>query len=331
MGLLILILDSKTAILGATEGIDLCIRTVLPSLLPFFPLSILLTASLTGRKLRILQPVGRLLSMPKGSEGILAVGLLGGYPAGALSVRQCFDARQISKQEAHRLLGFCSNAGPGFIFGIVGSMFASSLCAWVLWIIHIASALLTALLIPGSSHSTTAIPAGNMDLPGAVKKSIGILASVCTWIILFRVILAFGNRWILWLFPETVSIGISGMLELTNGLYLLKTVEKECIRFLLCALFLGFGGLCVGMQTVSVTGELGTGWYFPGKLMQSVISVALAGMASTLLFPEEISSTAKILLLFAGIIAAVLPIFLRIIREKKAVAFSQKFVYNKRN
>ena len=36
LGMLVLILDSKTALAGAREGIDLCIRTVIPSLFPFF-------------------------------------------------------------------------------------------------------------------------------------------------------------------------------------------------------------------------------------------------------------------------------------------------------
>ena len=46
--MLALILDGRTAIDGARQGIELCLRTVIPSLFPFFVLSILLTSSLLG-------------------------------------------------------------------------------------------------------------------------------------------------------------------------------------------------------------------------------------------------------------------------------------------
>ena len=42
-GMMMLILDSQTAMHGAAEGIVLCINSVVPSLFPFFVLSILLT------------------------------------------------------------------------------------------------------------------------------------------------------------------------------------------------------------------------------------------------------------------------------------------------
>ena len=59
------------------------------------------------------------------------------------------------------------------------------------------------------------------------------------------------------------------------------------MRFLLASVFLGFGGVCVGMQTVSVTGQAGldTGAYFPGKVLQAAISALLAYPAAMFLFP----------------------------------------------
>ena len=44
------------------------------------------------------------------------------------------------------------------------------------------------------------------------------------------------------------------------------------------------------MQTVSVTAPagLGTGFYFPGKILQAVISLLLACPAALLLYPETV-------------------------------------------
>ena len=105
LGFLLLILDSQTAFQGATRGIELCLRTVIPSLVPFFILSILLTESLAGRTMPILRPIGRLLRIPSGSEGILLIGLLGGYPSGAQSAAQSCRSGRMSLSACRRMLG----------------------------------------------------------------------------------------------------------------------------------------------------------------------------------------------------------------------------------
>ena len=86
IGLLVLILDAKTALQGARQGVELCLKTVIPSLFPFFVLSILLTSSLLGSRIPLLRPLGRLCGVPKGAESLLIPAFLGGYPVGAQSV-----------------------------------------------------------------------------------------------------------------------------------------------------------------------------------------------------------------------------------------------------
>lgn len=78
LAMLLLILDSRTAMEGVRDGIDLCIRTLIPSLFPFFIFSGLLTAAMNGRPIGILRPVCRLCGIPEGAESLLAVGFL--YP-----------------------------------------------------------------------------------------------------------------------------------------------------------------------------------------------------------------------------------------------------------
>lgn len=90
LGMLALILDGRTAIEGARQGIGLCLRTVIPSLFPFFVLSILLTSSLLGSSLIVLRPLGRLFGMPEGAESLLIPAFLGGYPVGAQNVAAAF-------------------------------------------------------------------------------------------------------------------------------------------------------------------------------------------------------------------------------------------------
>lgn len=286
--MLVLILDAKTALDGAQNGIGLCIRTVIPSLFPFLVLSVLLTGNLTGSNIAVFRPLGKLLRIPPGGESILVTGLLGGYPIGAQCISQAYKAEKISKGTAHRLLGFCSNAGPAFLFGMLSPLFSSSGAVWTLWGIHSISALLTGMLLPGGTENEVlSAKDAAISFPDALQRGLRTMASICGWVVVFRILIGFCDRWFLWLLPDIARTVFIGVLELTNGCSVLSDIPVEGVRFVLCALFLGLGGICVGMQTVSVTGALGTGLYFPGKLMQAGMSLMLASAAQTLLFPED--------------------------------------------
>lgn len=113
------------------------------------------------------------------------------------------------------------------------------------------------------------------------------MAQVCGWVILFRIVITFLERWFLWLLPAEISAMIVGFLELSNGCLSLAGEMEFGLKFVLFSCFLGFGGICVAMQTVSVTEKLGTGWYFPGKVMQLIVSFLLSYGAQFFLFPEQ--------------------------------------------
>lgn len=323
VGMLLLILDTKTAFNGARDALELCLRTVIPSLFPFFVFSTLLTSGLTGMNLRILKPLGALLRIPKGSEPIFLVGALGGYPTGAQAVADGFSSGQITKLDARRMLGFCSNAGPSFLFGIAGLCFTSPERPWILWGIHLLSALLTGMLLPGGSRNVIILGRKNaVTVTEALKRSLRITAQVCGWIVIFRVVLAFLQRWFLWLFPPIHQIITHGFLELTIGCLSLVLVESEGLKFILCAGFLAFGGLCVTMQTLSVTAGVGMGMYLPGKLLQMLISILLAAAYQQFAFSgDAICRVNLAFYLLLMVIGGILILFLK--NGKKVVAITR--------
>lgn len=287
LGMLILILDGKTAIAGAREGIDLCIRTLVPSLFPFFLLSSLLTGTLVGQPLKLLGPVGGLCGIPKGTESLLAVGFLGGYPVGAQNVGQAWDHGQITESDAERMLAFCNNAGPAFLFGMISPLFSESKTAWLLWGVHIASALLVGILT-AERHQRTANTGQpqRVTCTAALERSVRVMATVCGWVIIFRIILTFLDNWIFWLMPAELRVLLSGFLELSNGCVQLADVGSEGMRFILAGIMLSFGGICVMMQTAAAASGLSLRAYFPEKLLQCCITFFLCVMLQPC-FPAE--------------------------------------------
>ncbi len=274
--LFILILDSKTAISGAADGVDLCIRTLIPSLFPFLVICAMLTAGLSGFSVSFLRPLGRLCKIPSGSESLLLIGFIGGYPVGAANIAQAYRSGRLTQEDAQRMLGFCSNAGPSFLFGILAPLFDSPAIPWILWMIHLLSAILVAVLLPGTCNRISLITSEtHLSFPKALEQGTKTMALICGWVILFRILLTFLNRWIFCFFPIPAQILLSGVLELSNGCIQLANIQTQGLAFIIASVMLAQGGLCVAMQTRSVTAGLSLKAYFPGKLLQSGFSFLL--------------------------------------------------------
>ncbi len=283
--LLILILDGKTALAGGQAGMELCIRTVIPSLFPFFLLSIVLTNVLSQSRMGLVRPAARLCGMPCGSESILLCAILGGYPVGAQAVARAYASGQLERQDANRLLSFCSNAGPAFLFGMVARFFPNPWAPALLWAIHVYSALLVGMVISGPAPEKTITASSRpMTLSDAMSAAIRAMAAVCGWILLFRILIAFLQRWLLWLLPAEVQVTVIGLLELSNGCCVLDGVEALPLRFVLCSGILSFGGLCVFMQTQSLAQGLSMKAYLKGKLLQTAFSLLLSAAAMLHIF-----------------------------------------------
>ena len=312
-GMLALIFDSQTSLNGASEGIDLCIRTVIPSLFPFFLLSTQLTSVVSGLKIPILKPLRKLCKIPNGSESILLIGLLGGYPIGAQCISSAYAAGRLNRSDAQRMLAFCNNAGPAFLFGMVGRLFNSKSVTASLWLIHIASAILTGIVLP-KKHSEQSIASIHRItiVRNVMQQSIQAMANVCGWVVIFRIILCLLKRWFLWLLPQEWQVLSFGILELSNGCLELFALSSDPLRYCYAAVFLSLGGLCILMQTISTVNQagLGLGMYIPGKIIQTGFTCILAIPVANMLFPFDSTKMYSVMLISATIIA-ILVIFLR--------------------
>lgn len=305
LGMLGMILDGKTAMQGASQGVELCLTAVIPSLLPFLCLSMLLTARLMGRKLRILSPVGKLFGLPRGAESLLIPALLGGYPAGAACVAQAVHRGQLKRRDGEILLGFCNLPGPAFLFGIVARQFADPFDGAMLWLCALFGAWAASRLLPKRADSAETTGATATDPLGQAGAAMG---KICVTVILFRTMLSFPDTYLR--LDGPLQTAAAGFLELTNGCCALRSVPSESARFLLAAGMVSFGGVCVGMQTAFVCPGLGLRYYWLGKLFQTFFSLLLGWLIL------------RKALFFMGIAIAVL-IFL-----PRKVAFWSGRVYN---
>lgn len=277
LSITLLIVDPVTGISGARDGIELCYRSVIASLFPFMFLITIIAGQCSFFKLPFLQPLCERMGIPIGCESILVLSWLGGYPVGARCIYENYRNGQLSKSTANRILSFCNNAGPSFIFGILSSIFTSSIYLWLLWFTQIFSSILTGILIPKREKTEkAALSIRHTTIMQAFSSSMNAIGAICGWVVLFRLAISYGNKWLLHLLPTIPSVILTGILELTNGCFSLAAVHNENTRFIICNTLLSFGGLCVVLQTKSVAGKLCIGQYFLGKVLQCSITFLLS-------------------------------------------------------
>lgn len=249
----VLILDSRCASRSALTALELCLKTLIPNLFPLFVLSSLLIPKLTGLRLPFL---ARLLGIPQGSEGILLLGCAGGFPVGAASIVQAVQAKDICKRDAERMLGFCSFCGPSFLFGVIGTVLSLP-DSLLIFTIQLETALLTAALWPDRSSDIYTPSSEPVDLPTAVRRALSSMATVCAWVLLAGVVSGFLTRWLFPFLPQPISVLLTGLLELTNGIFSLDTIPGRELRFLLTSVFVCFGGVSVLLQIAGLAAPTG--------------------------------------------------------------------------
>ena len=211
-GIFILILDSPSAVAGAADGIQMCMQQVIPAIFPMLVLSIWLTQIMGNSELTIFRPLGRLLRIPDHAISLLIPAFFGGYPVGAQCTAEQYRHGSLSKETAEKMLSFCNNAGPSFIFGFLPIVFANTYRIWQIWLTHIGSAILAGIVLCHSEEKERQrVMQRGAPIMGTAVRS---MALICGWVIFFRVLTGFLERWFLWKVPSTMAVVLLSLIHI---------------------------------------------------------------------------------------------------------------------
>jgi len=261
------------------NALSLCLQVVIPSLFPFFVLSTLINECGVSEMLsRLFTPLmARLFHLSGAGASAVVLGMIGGYPVGAQCINQAYFQGSLSKEDAERMLAFCNNCGPAFLFGIVSLYFDDHRTVWILWGIHVLSALLVAMSMPGRPGQISLQKHGSMSVSQALIRTLSIMAQICGWVVLFRILITFFGHWFGFHLSQTAQVAVSGLLELANGCLSLAEISNTGERFIICSALISLGGLCVTMQTFGLLHkDIDKRLYLPGKILQCAYSIIIA-------------------------------------------------------
>ncbi len=302
----LLVISPGIASEAVKEAFSLCAGIILPSLLPFFFISGIISAIGIAHDLASFanKPMNKLFGLSGNACTPLILGLLGGYPVGAATLAELVKGGKISPQEAEKLLPICNNTGPAFIIGAVGcGIFSSSRAGLMLYASHILAAFALASIFSSKSNAECNIEITKSEycglitaLPGCVKGALDKCLNICGFVIFFSVLssllneigilssAAFALHRILGLEPGFCRCLLSGIMELGGGIASMSVMTAKPSSYALAAFILGFGSLSVHCQTLSVvsSAKIKCARHFAGRIIHGVISAILVYVISAI-------------------------------------------------
>ena len=277
---------------GVINGLNICANSILPALFPYMVLSNLFIELGYGARLscRMSKFMDKVFHLPPCCASGLVLGCISGFPIGARIILQEYENQRISRKEAEYTLSFCSNAGPAFIFGVVGrQLFHSAAIGAALWAIHIAAALITGFLLrPENTSDHSDLPHYPSQRPSvafiqSVEKAGSSVLQICMYVVIFSVIVENLKAAVPNYLQNTMIFRILyGCLELAGGVRALHGIESTS-AFVIASGLLAWNGLCIHCQVMASPCKSAVSYqsYFKGKLLQMLISI----LFSLLLLP----------------------------------------------
>lgn len=240
---------------GITDGVDICLGTLIPSLFPFLVLStFIIESQMLSKAPKFLDKIaGFVFSLPGKCLSVILISLIGGMPLGCKMTCELYEKGEINLINGRRMMLFCFCCGPAFTISSVGFYMLGSKQAGVLIFLSLILSALTIGILSrffddGDNYPTfqankSKVNPFSLSLVRSVSTGSTAILSICTWVILFACI----NRLIEILpFSESFSFAVCTLLEVTNGV----CISAGVFPLPIITAIIGFGGFCGHCQVM---------------------------------------------------------------------------------
>lgn len=284
----------QTVFTGASYGLVLWFRHVLPTLLPYM---ILINVLICTPALHWICRITSTFLCPlldTSYYGTFAVltGFLCGYPMGAKTTSDLLNVNKISRSEASYLLSFCNNTSPAFILSYVvaQNMKERNLCIPFFLILTFTPLMLSFIFrlfyrLPESSCSFPQVTPGSFSNPSesisdsfldrCILNAFESVTKVGGYMMMFSVLI----QLLASVLPNTIfSLLLYSSLEISTGIRLLfSSALYTTEKIILCAFLTSFGGWCCIAQTYSMisSSQLPILPYITAKLVTALVTSLL--------------------------------------------------------
>lgn len=284
---LCLLLMPERAMASASAAIALWATAVAPALFPFLAVLPLLTCWEARRAYNLLfgwmmRPA---LRLPGEMASAMLIGMAAGSPAGALAAARVAGEAGLELRALKRCVLAFTGLGPVFLLSGVGvAMFGSRQVGVTLVLAQLISQGTTAFVLRFCFRRDTAIVPRQEDSRTAhpIREAAMNVIQVCGFMTLFMVVAG--------MLAEVFGAKIGNILlyamDFPSGAATAALLPAPLpARVALVCGMLGFGGMCIACQNMSVVGPLGVRWW--EYLSAKTFSAGVCAAAGWLLCPRQ--------------------------------------------
>lgn len=304
----IFVYNLENCIDAALIGVNLVVKTIIPTIFPFSVIcNLLISYDGVGLYSKILGPIlCKPLKLSKSSSFPIVASFLSGYPLGCKYCCDLYSLGYINISEFERLLNIASNASPMFIIGSIGAtMLGDIRLGFILLIGNYLSSIIVGILTINNSKTSLALkelPKNNINvnfgsaLKSALDNGINTTLQVGAFVVLFSIIISIikNNTYISIVFynieeflnlPKYSIYGLFlGSVEFTNGCKLITTLPLTLpFKLAIISFICSFSGLSVIAQISSFVYkyDISIAKYSFIKFIQGVISFSITFIISS--------------------------------------------------
>ena len=278
--------NSNTLIKVFFDTINLCFYNLLPNISVFFLITDILNnynfpyylSKLFGGVFE------KLYHLPKESTYIIFMSLTSGFPSNAKLIKDSLDNNSINNLEATKILTMTHFANPLFIIYTIGiNFFNDKKIGLIILFSHYITNFIVGLLFRNifkyekrkiNCSIKESLPFITL-LKTSFIKTAKLLINVFSIIIFFAIITTTLSKY-LSLNPIS-NIMLTGILEITNGLKLLSTINISKIKAAIIAtFFISFGGLSIHMQEISILNQYKINYFI--YLLARIIHASISSL-----------------------------------------------------
>lgn len=256
-----------------SSSVNICLTIIIPSMYGFMIISSVILKSgihrTLSRPFRIISEY--FFRIPCDLFSVFLISCFAGYPVGIKMIYQLFDENEIDKDTADYMSCFCFASGPAFILGTVAeNLFSDKKIGMIIFISITISNIITVLImrfgrkIPVSENKKIQnVKISSSVITEAVESSAKSMLSICAMIIGFSVFSAISEKLMIFNYIADFINKITSLDYHTAYTSVLAFFEISRITEFehnnsnlipLMTSLLAFGGICVLVQAISLSG-----------------------------------------------------------------------------
>ena len=207
---------------------------------------------------------------------IFLLSLISGFPSGAKYTKDLLNNNTISYKEATNLLLFSHFPNPLFVIGSISSILDKNLCFKILISIILSNFIILVFTKKYKKYTNNIICPDNFSniLKKSIYNSIKTIILIYSTSIFFYLISCIITKYIS--FNPYIYILISGIFDLTKGVFSTTIINNTIIKSLFILIFISFGSISIHIQIKSILEDtLLYKSFIKGRIISTILSIII--------------------------------------------------------